>query len=116
MTTVQWNGQSGTQYKFEVYPIGQEFKPLSGVYVFCRPGKPGFLEALYVGETQSFYDRLNTGLRNHDGFKSAQRAGATHVAVMQVANAPQRLRIETDLRHGLNPVCNRQGIGITPTR
>lgn len=59
-------------------------------------------EALYVGETNDFHDRLNTGLVHHDGFKRARANGATHVAVRRVA-VSDCLTVETDLRHGLNP-------------
>jgi hypothetical protein len=104
-----WTGKSGVQYEFDVYPIGQEFRPVSGVYILCRPLGDGRFEALYVGETESFHDRLNTGLMNHDGYKRACSYSATHVAARCVPTA-DCLRVETDLRHGLNPVCNSQSI------
>jgi hypothetical protein len=66
--------------------------------------------ALYVGEAQSLYDRLNSGRASHDGLKRATRAGATNVAVLRTYDNPYRLRVETDLRHGLDPECNRQGL------
>ena len=109
-TIVTWTGSSRTQYQFELYKIGQEFNPVSGVYIFCRETSPGSWQALYVGETQSLKDRLNTGVSNHDGFKCASRSGATHVAVRQVSGEANRLRVETDLRHGINPVCNKQPV------
>ncbi|VAW19849.1 hypothetical protein MNBD_ALPHA12-275 [hydrothermal vent metagenome] len=105
-----WSGQTGTEYLFRLYPVGTEFRPVSGVYIFCRPvGKTG-MEALYVGDTQSFYDCLNTGCEDQDGFESALRAGATHIGLMRVDYSTDRLRIETDLRHGLNPRCNTQPV------
>jgi len=108
--TVNWSGKSGTSYAFELYKLGQEFNPVSGVYVFCRETSPGSWQALYVGETQSLHDRLNTGIANHDGFKCASRNGATHIAVRVVSGEANRLRVETDLRHGINPVCNKQSV------
>ncbi len=107
--TVRWSGASGQSYMFEVYPWDQEFNPVSGVYIACRYTAPHMLEALYVGQTKSFFNRLNAGFENHDGLERAKSAGATELAVMVVNNESDRLRIETDLRHGLNPVCNRQG-------
>lgn len=104
-----WIGKSGISYEFEVYPIGQEFLPFSGVYIFCRHAGDWRFEALYVGETNDFHDRLNTGLVHHDGFKRARANGATHVAVRRVA-VSDCLTVETDLRHGLNPICNRQPV------
>jgi hypothetical protein len=108
-----WHGKSGTAYQFELYSIEQEFNPVAGVYVFCSIGRPAGLTplALYVGETDSFQDRLNSRIKQHEGFKRASTAGATHVSVMVVSGSAKRLEIETDLRRGLNPPCNAQGIG-----
>jgi len=108
VTNVTWTGKSGKNYKFELHPLDTEFKPVSGVYVFARPIGRTSAEALYVGQTQSFYDRLNAGIHDNDGFERASRAGATHIGVMRVGYPTERLRIETDLRHGLCPRCNTQ--------
>ncbi|HUS54096.1 MAG TPA: hypothetical protein VMY41_08840, partial [Thermohalobaculum sp.] len=89
-------------------PIGTEFKPYSGVYVACKSANGVNWDALYVGETKSFHDRLNTGLEDHDGLKCARRNGVTHIGVLIVNGDAERLRIETELRHSLNPPCNRQ--------
>jgi len=107
-TKVTWTGKSGKDYVFELYPLGTEFKPVSGVYVFCKPIGKTRMEALYVGETQSFYESLNAGIENHDGFERASRAGMAHIGVMRSGYSTERLRIETDLRHGLSPRCNTQ--------
>ena len=108
--SVKWYGASGRSYNFEVYPLGTDFYPLSGVYIFCRQIASGNWEALYVGETQSFKQRLNTGINSHDGFLRSLRVGATHVAVLPVTGDSQRLGVETDLRHGLKPSANAQNV------
>ena len=108
--TITWTGKSGTRYQFQCYPDGQEFNPVSGVYIFCRPIALAGWEALYVGEAQGLKDRLNTGISNHDGYRRAKSSGMTHIAAMVVLGDSERLRVETDLRHGLNPSCNAQGI------
>ncbi len=108
-----WHGRSNASYTFEVYLIGQEFRPVAGVYVLATvvPVTGGvYVKPLYVGETQSFYDRLNANARNHDGFKRALALGATHVAVRGCNDVRERLAIETDLRHGLNPPCNAEPV------
>lgn len=111
---VWWDGRSGARYTFELHPIGTEFNPLPGVYVFAKlvplPSGANFFEALYVGETESFVDRLNSGAINHDGYKRALASKATHVAALICKDRTERLRVETDLRHGLNPVCNAQPV------
>jgi hypothetical protein len=110
MTTVTWAGQSGAQYVFELYALNQLFNPVSGIYIFCRPFGSAAYTALYVGETESLYDRLNAGSSGHDGLKRATALGATNIAVMRANDKSYRLGVETDLRHGLDPECNRQGI------
>lgn len=110
-TIVTWPGASGIKYDTEVYPLRTKFNPVSGVYIVCKPSATaGRWIALYVGEAKSLYDRLNAGVTTHDGLKRATARGATHIAVMRTNSDAQRLRIETDLRHGLKPPCNAQGI------
>ena len=115
-TTATWSGISGTSYTFEVHDLSTTFRPVSGVYIIGRAvwlGHMTRLEALYVGEAQSLEDRLNTRRDAHEGFKRALAHGATHVCALLAPNgATERLRIETDLRHGLNPICNLQGIDV----
>lgn len=110
---ITWRGASGQSYTFETHPVGTQFKPVSGVYIFCRQVTTVSWEALYVGETQSLKQRLNTGVSSHDGYLRASRLGMTHIAAVVVAGNTERLRIETDLRHGLNPSANAQNaVGV----
>ena len=108
--TITWRGKSGNPYIFEAFPDRTGFNSVSGVYIFCRNIPGSGWEALYVGEAQSLKDRLNTGVSGHDGYERAKAAGATHIAAMAVSGGAERLRVETDLRHGLNPSCNAQGL------
>lgn len=112
-TVTEWIGNSGQTYHFKTYALGVEFKPLSGVYILCRRLATGNFEALYVGEAQSLYDRLNAGLENHRGYKCALGRGMTHISANLIEGGPERLRIETDLRHGLDPRCNLQTVPET---
>ena len=105
---ITWRGASGQSYTFETYDIGERFNPISGVYIFCRQVDPVNWEALYVGETQSLKQRLNIGISAHDGYARASRLGCTHIAALAVSGDVERVRIETDLRHGLNPSANAQ--------
>ena len=107
---ITWRGASGQSYTFETYLDKTGFNAVSGVYIFCRQLISGNWEALYVGETQSFKQRLNTGIGSHDGYARAKRLGMTHIAALKVAGDTERLRIETDLRHGLNPSANAQNV------
>ena len=104
-------GKSGKIYQFDVYPIGSKFNPVSGIYVFCKRGGLSPWLPLYIGQTQSFRDRVDTRLNEHDGYKRAIAEGASHIAVMLAGNETQRLQIESDLIQKNNPTCNRQGLG-----
>lgn len=107
---ITWRGASGQSYTFETHPIGTQFNAVSGVYIACKRLISGNFEALYVGEAQSLYDRLNAGAANHDGLKCAFRNSMSHIGALVISGNADRLRIETDLRHGLNPSCNRQSV------
>ncbi|MGE3247789.1 MAG: hypothetical protein AB7F96_13250 [Beijerinckiaceae bacterium] len=104
-----WTGASGIRYQFENYALGTaRFFEKPGVYVFSRQFN-GLFYAVYVGETDNFARRLSNELAAHHAWDSIARAGATHISAMVVVGGlAERLKIETDLRHGLNPPCNRQ--------
>jgi hypothetical protein len=108
MLRVTWAGYPGNEYEFEVYPLGTAFKPFSGVYVACASKDGIKWNAFYIGEAKSFSDRLNAGFEHNEGLKCARRRGATHLGAMIVNGDANRLAIETELRHVLNPPCNKQ--------
>lgn len=106
---ITWPGTFGRQYTFETYPIGTAFNKVGGVYIFCKPATNGKWNAVYVGETGDFNERLNTALQRHQAWSTCRLHGATHISVMIVRGTlQQRLNIETELRHSLRPPVNRQ--------
>lgn len=108
--TANFTGASLTSYQLYVFPDGTDFNDVSAVYIFLRRTIFGGWEALYVGEAQSLKQRLNTGIAGHDGYQRAKLLGMTHIAAVAVSGDTERLRIETDLRHGLNPSANAQSV------
>ena len=106
---VTWKGASGISYDFWLHPIGTIYLAIPGAYIFCKPASVSSWNSLYVGETDNFLRRLTNELAAHHRWNGIRAHGATHICtlVIQGGNA-ERLRIETDLRHGLNPPCNRQ--------
>ncbi|WP_338467057.1 GIY-YIG nuclease family protein [Novosphingobium sp. ZN18A2] len=107
--TVTAAGISGTNYEFFVHPIGTTYKPISGVYIFLNQTAQGQWNALYVGETSDLNQRLNAALQGHNAWPRISKHRATHIATRAVSGGlDARLKIETDLRHGLNPPCNDQ--------
>lgn len=105
----QWLGSSGASYDFAIFPLGTTFNAVSAVYMLICPVMDQWL-VLYVGETDSLLDRINRGYADHDGMQRALAMGATHVAVYPIEERKGRLFIETDLRRGLQPSCNAQGL------
>lgn len=109
LTLVTATGASGAVYQFQIWPVGTVFLPNAGVYIFGRDASGGLREVLYVGETDSFKRRLTDELTAHHQHDRARSLGLNHIAVLHVPGPrEQRLKIETDLRHALNPPCNDQ--------
>jgi hypothetical protein len=105
-----WKGASGATYEFEHFALQNvTFNPKAGVYIFCKQGTDGLWYSVYVGETDNFRRRLADELSSHHRINDITRAGATHICALVVpGDVAARLAIETDLRHSLNPPCNRQ--------
>ena|SRR5215831_7791024 len=106
---IHWTGASGTRYEFQLDLIGVVYKPIPGVYIFCKPGAGGFFDAIYIGETDHFWRRLTDELWSHHRWECIRARGATHISTLHVpGNAAARLAMETDLRRHQNPPCNLQ--------
>jgi excinuclease UvrABC nuclease subunit len=108
-TSVIWSGQSRQQYEFQLHRIGTGYYDKPGVYIFCKARPDGRWDAIYVGETNSFKDRLTDNLVNHHRWQCIQAHGATHICTFHVTGGnTSRVMIERDLRSSLSPPCNRQ--------
>lgn len=106
---IHWSGASGTRYEFQLDAIGVTYRPLQGVYIFCRHLGNGSYLASYVGETDNFLRRLTNELQAHHAFQAIRLHGATHISTLYIAgDRANRLYVETDLRNALNPPCNKQ--------
>jgi hypothetical protein len=106
---VIWAGASGVKYSFHLYPIGQVFYAVPGIYIFCKLTPSGMWQQIYVGETDNLWRRITNELSSHHQWDAVIAHGATHICALRVESGDaERVRIETDLRHGLNPPCNRQ--------
>jgi|KBSMisStaDraftv2_1062788.scaffolds.fasta_scaffold399307_3 hypothetical protein len=101
-----WPGASGTDYLFDMHPVGASFDKQRGVYVFVRRTVAGLWQVLYVGETEDFDASLNGGLENLEAWPRIRDFFATHIGILPVADDAERQRIETDLREGMQPPCN----------
>ena len=104
-TTAQkqdWTGSSGQKYTYEVYPIGTNFRPVPGNYIFARYA-PGEWFPIYIGETSDLSQRFD----NHHAMPCIKRNGATHIHVHENnSGVAARRAEESDLIRRWNPPCN----------
>jgi len=96
--TVTWAG-----YDFDVCEPTGTWNDVPGVYIFAGV-KSGYWEAIYIGQTASFKDRMP----NHERWPAAKREGATHIHARVVQRLRERERIEQELISKFDPSLNVQ--------
>ena len=100
---ISWSGESGTEYLYEVYPIGTPFRPLSGNYIYARQSEDGSWIPIYIAQTRDLHQRLE----GHVTVDEAIANGATHVHIHYcTAGQAARCTEERDLILRWQPVCN----------
>jgi hypothetical protein len=102
MATCTWTGTSGKQYQYEVYPIDTNWNDVPGNYIFAKVNSSRRWTAIYIGETESFSDRLP----NHNQLACVRRNGGTHVHAHTNRDTRARKAEEQDLISNHNPACN----------
>ncbi|PJG53945.1 hypothetical protein CVM73_18010 [Bradyrhizobium forestalis] len=102
-------GASGAVYQFQIHPIGTEYLPRSGVYIFVKIGANGQWDPIYIGETSSFQRRLYNDLRLHHQWPGIVAHRASHILTLHVPGVlALRENIETDIRQITTTPCNEQ--------
>ena len=104
MSTYRWGG-----HEFEVYKPDTKWHDVGGVYIFTTQQPAGLGDiwrALYVGETESFKNRLD--LSNHEKWESAVELGATHIHTLVEPGPIKRTLVEALLIQELKPPLNTQ--------
>lgn len=100
--TILWQGRSGTNYKYWIYPINHSLKAEPGNYVFAKEVSPGRWRPIYIGQTENLDERLD----DHHKAGCIQAHGATHIHAHLNGSKKARLDEEQDLIARWNPVCN----------
>lgn len=102
-TFFNWPGQSGRQYRFDIYPLDTAFQPFPGVYIYAKLLEDGSWEPVYISQTRDLHQRLEGHVHTEDAVAS----GATHLHA-HYCNAGQSARCseEHDLLERWQPVCN----------
>ncbi len=100
---VNWAGQSGHGYQYEIHPINTAFKALPGNYIYARQAEDGSWVPVYIAQTRDLHQRLE----GHVTLDDAIANGATHVHVHYTSAGPAaRCTEERDLILNWHPVCN----------
>lgn len=109
-------GKSGKVYPFKFYPLNlvlrgfPKFPDEEGVYTFAKEkhnndtGRSEY-EALYVGQTESFEDRL---VETHSHWECAEKHGCNSIGIHAMAESSREDRedIENDIICEQKPPCN----------
>ena len=97
-----WTGASGKEYLYDIYPIGTNWNDEPGNYIFAGVFEPHKWTAIYIGETESFKDRLP----NHNELPCIRRNGGTHIHARINRDSQARLNEEADLLANNKTPCN----------
>jgi hypothetical protein len=102
-TLVNWPGQSGKEYPYEIYPLDAAFQALPGNYIYARQAEDGSWVPTYIAQTRDLHQRLEGHVRMADAIAN----GATHLhAHYCSAGQAARCSEERDLIVRWQPVCN----------
>ena len=92
-------------YPFKVCDFGGSWNAVGGVYIFSGiDHQNGWWEPLYVGQTDSFRNRIPF----HERWAEAVQLGATHVHATVVPQAAMRAAVERHLIEAYQPPLNIQ--------
>ena len=100
---INWPGQSGKEYQYEVFALDTPFRPLPGNYIYAQQAEDGSWIPIYVAQTRDLHQRLEGHVRMDDAIAN----GATHLhAHYSSAGQAARCTEEHDLILRWRPVCN----------
>ncbi len=105
MAEIDWEGQSGKEYRYWAHRIGTQFLREPGNFIYAREVEPGRWEPLYIGQTPNLEERLASPEKE----ACAKQSGATHVHVHTTRRDSARTAEEADLIAKWAPACNRDG-------
>ena len=101
--SVQWVGESGQQYPYEIYPLDVAFQALPGNFIYARTGLDGGWVPVYIAQTRDLHQRLE----GHFTASDAAAHGATHLHAHYAASGQAtRCSEERDLIKRWHPESN----------
>jgi hypothetical protein len=100
---INWPGQSGKNYQYEIFPIDSSFQSLPGNYIYAGQAEDGNWVPIYIAQTRDLHQRLEGHVKMEDAIQN----GATHIhAHYCSAGQAARCSEERDLLLRWKPVCN----------
>ena len=98
--TCKWGSTDFTVYE----AAATTWNDRAGVYVFATVTPQNYWKALYIGQADSFQNRLPS----HERWDEAARLGATHIHAAVVPQAVNRDSLEKSLIAQYQPPLNSQ--------
>lgn len=103
--TISYQDSAGRLHELELHAHTSSWKNNPGIYVFVGArSHDGLHKVFYVGQTDSFQNRLPF----HERWHEATKLGACWVGAMLVRGQADRDRIEADMIQRLQPPLNKQ--------
>jgi len=105
--TIEFKGQSGKLYSFNVYTLKNEFRPYSAVYCVTRRSNEsgnGKHDKIFFGST----DDISAEMENHGKSNCFHGNEANCVCTHREENSHARENILKDLVDFYHPPCNTQ--------
>jgi hypothetical protein len=102
-TSIEWVGQSGTHYPYEIHPLDAQFQAVPANYIYAGQSEDGTWVPVYIAQTRALMQRLE----GHVSLADASAQGATHIHVhLSTTGQSARCSEEHDLIERWHPVCN----------
>lgn len=97
MSSVSWLNR-----EFNIHSHDAQWGDVAGIYVFAGRNVEGKWFPTYIGQTNSFKDRI----LSHERWEEAKRSGATHVHARVVLQQVDRDKIEKEMIETWKPKLN----------
>ena len=105
---IEWPGQSGTQYPYEIHPLDAQFQAVAANYIYAGQAEDGTWVPIYIAQIRA----LNQRLEGHVSMADASAQGATHIHVhLSTTSQGARCSEEHDLIERWHPVLNETSEG-----
>jgi len=100
---INWPGESGTNYPYEIYPLDATFQSVPANYIYAKQSEDGNWVPVYIAQTRALKQRLE----GHVSMDDAIAQGSTHIHVhLSTTGQGARCSEEHDLIELWHPVCN----------